>query len=631
MDLCIHTGVVLRGANAREDEVHSSGTLNIVEYSFGKCIEWRPVEDSVVSECQDQDPEWSLVDTHTRRTRTNSEGPDSLGRARIVKILFSDLKSFRVNHGGQQLIFMQRDGTTYVAFFQLCNAESFINSLKVFIKFVKSRSDKNLYLVLDEVESVLKKSFAELDLFQENTSDYVWKFVKNLHNRPYETTLEAFSKLADIWLYKEPVKRPVEEAVADLLNQSLTIQPHPRVSVSVGSGEEYEVIGVGIDLPPRSPCPRGAPLTQEQWEKYKDSEGRINNPEAVKEIIFRGGVYPSLRFEVWKFLLNYYPWKSTHNERLELKRKKTDEYFTMKLQWRTFTSAQENRFSDYRERKSLIEKDVNRTDRTHAYYAGDNNPHLEQLYDILMTYVMYNFDLGYVQGMSDLLSPILFLMDNEVDAFWCFVGFMDKVSTNFEMDQKGMKEQLCQLYTLLCTTEPQLAYYLNRHDSGNMFFCFRWLLVLFKREFSAIDIFKLWETLWTGLPCKNFHLLICAAILDTEKNILIENNYGFTEILKHINDLSLHIELPWTISKAEGIYYQLMSVADQIPDDVRVIIGLEPLHKSTSINDSDDEASSNSRANGIRNNSRRNSSSSANVKLGDDEVSFERGLNMSYM
>lgn len=32
----------------------------------------------------------------------------------------------------------------------------------------------------------------------------------------------------------------------------------------------------------------GAPLTQEQWEKYKDSEGRIINPEAVKEIIFRG-------------------------------------------------------------------------------------------------------------------------------------------------------------------------------------------------------------------------------------------------------------------------------------------------------------------------------------------------------
>jgi hypothetical protein len=51
------------------------------------------------------------------------------------------------------------------------------------------------------------------------------------------------------------------------------------------------------------------------------------------------------------------------------------------------------------------------------------------LSDILMTYVMYNFDLGYVQGMSDLLSPILCVMTNEVDAFWCFVGFMDKVVT----------------------------------------------------------------------------------------------------------------------------------------------------------------------------------------------------------
>lgn len=176
-----------------------------------------------------------------------------------------------------------------------------------------------------------------------------------------------------------------------------------------------------------------------------------------------------------------------------------------------------------------------------------------------MTYVMYNFDLGYVQGMSDLLSPILCLLDNEVDAFWCFVGFMDKVvsnnfftvlvaylayillfnffflfsqSTNFEMDQAGMKTQLCQLRLLLAVTEPQLAQYLDKHESGNMFFCFRWLLVLFKREFSAIDIMKLWEILWTDLPCKNFHLLLCAAILDSEKNVLMENRYGFTEILK---------------------------------------------------------------------------------------------------
>ena len=34
---------------------------------------------------------------------------------------------------------------------------------------------------------------------------------------------------------------------------------------------------------------------------------------------------------------------------------------------------------------------------------------------------------GYVQGMNDLLSPILIVMENEVDAFWCLVGLMDRM------------------------------------------------------------------------------------------------------------------------------------------------------------------------------------------------------------
>ena len=31
------------------------------------------------------------------------------------------------------------------------------------------------------------------------------------------------------------------------------------------------------------------------------------------------------------------------------------------------------------------------------------------------------------------------------------------------------------------------------HDSGNFYFCFRWLLIAFKREFSFSDIMRLWE------------------------------------------------------------------------------------------------------------------------------------------
>ena len=79
-----------------------------------------------------------------------------------------------------------------------------------------------------------------------------------------------------------------------------------------------------------------------------------------------------------------------------------------------------------------------------------------------MTYVMYNFDLGYVQGMSDLLAPILFVMDgNEVDAFWCFVGFMDRVSANFDFDQGGIKRQLADLTELVKLLDPDFYAYLD--------------------------------------------------------------------------------------------------------------------------------------------------------------------------
>lgn len=103
--------------------------------------------------------------------------------------------------------------------------------------------------------------------------------------------------------------------------------------------------------------------------------------------------------------------------------------------------------------------------------------------------------------------------------------------------------------------------------------------------------------------------------------------------MQHINDLSHHIELPWTLSKAEGIYCQLMSVADQLPDNVRVIIGLEPMNKTSPISEIENgEASGhNLVTDGADSNPRRDSTESGNINFEDNEVSFERGLNLSYM
>lgn len=68
-------------------------------------------------------------------------------------------------------------------------------------------------------------------------------------------------------------------------------------------------------------------------------------------------------------------------------------------------------------------------------------------------------------------------------------------------------------------------------------------------------------------------LLICAAILDSQVNMIIVNNFGLTEILKHVNNLSMKMELRSVLLDAEAIYHQLAAVQDKLPRHICEIIG----------------------------------------------------------
>ena len=78
-----------------------------------------------------------------------------------------------------------------------------------------------------------------------------------------------------------------------------------------------------------------------------------------------------------------------------------------------------------------IRKDVLRTDRTHPYFSAEDSPALRSLTQILAAYALCNPSLGYAQGMSDLLSPILLVMQDEVDAYWCFSSLMRTMDVYF--------------------------------------------------------------------------------------------------------------------------------------------------------------------------------------------------------
>jgi len=53
-------------------------------------------------------------------------------------------------------------------------------------------------------------------------------------------------------------------------------------------------------------------------------------------------------------------------------------------------------------------------------------------------------------------------MEDEVDAFWCFVGLMERMQEYFQMDQLHIKRQLTNLHTLLQFIDAELANYLGK-------------------------------------------------------------------------------------------------------------------------------------------------------------------------
>ncbi|KAF3400109.1 GTPase-activating protein GYP7 [Penicillium rolfsii] len=335
-------------------------------------------------------------------------------------------------------------------------------------------------------------------------------------------------------------------------------------------------------------------VTLDEWEGFFDpTSGRLQiTAEEVKERIFHGGLDPNdgVRKEAWLFLLGVYPWDSSHEERQAIMNSKRDEYIRLKAGWwermvdGTSTSEEYENWKEQRNRigqalgfptesfhilTSTPEKDVHRTDRTIPLFAGEDIPHpdpdspfadtgtnvhLEQMKDMLLTYNEYNPDLGYVQGMSDLLAPLYAVMQDDAVAFWAFVGFMDRMERNFLRDQSGMRSQLLALDHLVQLMDPQLYLHLQSADSTNFFFFFRMLLVWYKREFEWPDVLRLWEALWTDYFSSSFHLFIALAILEKHRDVIMDHLKHFDEVLKYINELSNTMDLVPILTRAESLF-----------------------------------------------------------------------------
>ncbi|KAE8681759.1 Ypt/Rab-GAP domain of gyp1p superfamily protein isoform 5 [Hibiscus syriacus] len=276
------------------------------------------------------------------------------------------------------------------------------------------------------------------------------------------------------------------------------------------------------DMPKTRFKPRaGKTLSGRRWHAAFSEEGRLDMAKVLRRIQ-RGGIHPSIKGLVWEFLLGCYDPNSTFEDRNELRQQRRERYAMWKTECQNMvsvigtgdfistpiitddgqpieaegcnviSSVSDKKVAQWMLSLHQIGLDVVRTDRALVFYEEKANQ--AKLWDVLAIYSWLDDDVG----MNDICSPMVILLENEADTFWCFERAMRRLRENFRCSSTsiGVQSQLGTLSQVIKTVDPQLHKHLEELDGGEYLFAFRMLMVLFRREFSFVDSLYLWEVMW---------------------------------------------------------------------------------------------------------------------------------------
>uniref|UniRef100_A0A8C4PJZ2 Small G protein signaling modulator 1 n=1 Tax=Equus asinus TaxID=9793 RepID=A0A8C4PJZ2_EQUAS len=208
-----------------------------------------------------------------------------------------------------------------------------------------------------------------------------------------------------------------------------------------------------------------------------------------------------------------------------------------------------------------IEKDVQRCDRNYWYFTPTN---LEKLRNIMCSYIWQHIEIGYVQGMCDLLAPLLVILDDEALAFSCFTELMKRMNQNFPHGG-AMDTHFANMRSLIQILDSELFELMHQNgDYTHFYFCYRWFLLDFKRELIYDDIFSVWETIWAAKHVSSAHyvLFIALALVEVYRDIILENNMDFTDIIKFFNEMAERHNTKQILKLARDLVYKVQTLIE---------------------------------------------------------------------
>uniref|UniRef100_A0A8C7FY51 USP6 N-terminal-like protein n=1 Tax=Oncorhynchus kisutch TaxID=8019 RepID=A0A8C7FY51_ONCKI len=204
-----------------------------------------------------------------------------------------------------------------------------------------------------------------------------------------------------------------------------------------------------------------------KWDKYRNSD------KMVKRVY--KGIPLQLRGQAWALLLDIE----------KVKQENSGKYETMKEQARSFSTEIKQ-----------IDLDVNRTFRNNIMFMERFGVKQQALFHVLAAYSVYNTEVSYCQGMSQ-IAAILLMYLNEEDAFWA----LSQLLTNNNHTMHGFfipgfpKLQRYQAHheQILSKLLPKLKKHLDREQMSNGIYTTKWFLQCFIDRTPFTLTLRLWD------------------------------------------------------------------------------------------------------------------------------------------
>lgn len=203
-----------------------------------------------------------------------------------------------------------------------------------------------------------------------------------------------------------------------------------------------------------------------------------------------------------------------------------------------------NQYFEFSGISDQIDRDLQRTHPDIEFFSEKSTigkKHKEFMRNILILFAKLNPEIGYVQGMNEVLAPLYYVFSTdsdeinagnaEADAFTCFVSLMGDSMNHFckQLDNSsaGIHSTLSRLSEMLKANDEELWRHLELQNKVNpQFYAFRWITLLLTQEFSLQAILRIWDSLLSNpFGVQDVLLRICCAMLICARSRLLRGDF----------------------------------------------------------------------------------------------------------